>query len=106
MFRGLSVVVGYALFGACRLVWRSEGKLQAHARCHAQAVPAVTRGLIVVVSLWTPMLQPHCRRRWNVRPRILHAAPVPVLVAALAVPFWRNVADARTHLTPLLWAPS
>ena len=37
---GVAVVVGYALLGACWLVWRTEGDLQARCRRHARASSA------------------------------------------------------------------
>jgi cytochrome d ubiquinol oxidase subunit II len=104
IFCGLSVVVGYALLGACWLVWRTDGELQGRARKHAQVLAAVTLGLIVVVSLWTPTLQLHYLRHWNVWPRIVFVAPVPILVVALAVVFWRSITNEAYHATPLLCA--
>ena len=104
VFCGLAVMVGYALLGACWLVWRTEGELQARARRQARVLAAVTLGLIVAVSLWTPTLHLHYLRHWDVWPRVLYVAPVPILVAALAVLFWRSITDERRHLTPLLCA--
>lgn len=104
VFCGLSVVVGYALLGACWMVWRTDGELQARARRHAKTLALVTLALIVVVSLWTPTLHLQYLRHWNVWPRILYVAPVPILVALLAVLFWRSIGDESYHLTPLLCA--
>ncbi|WP_419729966.1 cytochrome d ubiquinol oxidase subunit II [Lichenicola sp.] len=104
VFCGLAVVVGYALLGACWLVWRTGGALQARARKHAKVLALVTLAMIVVVSLWTPTLHLHYLRHWAVWPRILFVAPVPILVAVLALLFWRSVDDERHHLLPLLCA--
>ena len=104
IFCGLSVVIGYSLLGACYLVWRTDGDLQARARRHAKILAAITLGLIVVVSLWTPTLQLHYLRHWNTWPRIVFVAPVPVLVAVLAWLFARTIDDERHHVTPLLCA--
>ncbi len=86
---GIAVVAGYALLGATWLVWRTEGALQFRARRHARALAAAVLGLIVVVSLWTPMLSPAFSRRWFSWPGILLTSPVPILVALLAWGFWR-----------------
>jgi cytochrome bd ubiquinol oxidase subunit II len=99
---GFAVVVGYALLGACWLVWRTEGVLQARARGYAKPLAAITVAMIIVVSLWTPELHREYLRHWYVWPRILYVLPVPVLVAALVVVFWRNITDPVVHLTPLL----
>ena len=60
-------------------------------------------GMIVVVSLWTPMLHLHYLRHWTVWPMVLLVSPVPVLMAALAGLFWWSLKRDH-HLTPLLCA--
>ena len=100
---GIAVVVGYALQGACWLVWRCDGSLQQRARQYARVLAVATLGLIVVVSLWTPMLEPAFSQRWFGWPGILLTSPVPILVALVAWLFWRAL--SRQHdLAPLLCA--
>ena len=101
---GVAVVVGYALLGACYLVWRTEGPMQARLRRHARLLGAATLAAIVVVSLWTPLLHEQYLRHWYVWPRVILVSPVPVLVALLAVLFWRGLASEGHHITPLLCA--
>lgn len=98
---GIALVVGYALLGACWLIWRAEGELQRRARRHARALGVGTLGLIVVVSLWTPMLNPLFAQRWFGWPGILLTSPVPVLVALLAWGFWRGL-SLKHDVTPFL----
>jgi cytochrome d ubiquinol oxidase subunit II len=100
---GIAVVVGYALQGACWLIWRTEGPLQYRARGYARALAVVTLGLIVVVSLWTPMLDPAFSARWFGWPGIVLTSPVPLLVVLVAWQFWRGL-TAQHDLTPLLCA--
>jgi cytochrome d ubiquinol oxidase subunit II len=100
---GCALVVGYALLGACWLVWRTEGSLQERCWRYASGLGAATLGLIAVVSLWTPMLNPAFAERWFGWPGILLTSPVPVLVAILARLFWRALAR-RQELAPLLCA--
>lgn len=100
---GIAVVVGYALLGACWLIWRTEGALQRRCRRHARTLGIATLALIVVVSLWTPMLNPLFSQRWFGWPGIVLTSPVPILMALLAWGFWRGLA-LRHHLTPLLCA--
>jgi cytochrome d ubiquinol oxidase subunit II len=102
VFCAIAVVVGYTLLGACWLVWRTEGELQARARRMARPLAALTVAFIVVVSLWTPALQRAYLRHWDVWPRMLYVAPVPVLVAALVAIFWRSINNEARHLTPFL----
>ena len=101
---GLAVVIGYALLGACYLVWRTEGPMQARLRRQARLLGAATLAAIVIVSLWTPLLHEQYLRHWLVWPQVILVSPVPVLVAVLAVLFWRSLADEGRHLTPLLCA--
>ena len=100
---GLAVVVGYALLGATWLIWRTEGALQQRCRRHAHTLGAATLALIVVVSLWTPMLNPVFAQRWFGWPGILLTSPVPILVVLLAVGFWRGL-SLQHHATPFLCA--
>ncbi len=100
---GIAIVVGYALLGATWLIWRTEGALQRRCRRYAANLGAATLALIVVVSLWTPMLDPVFAHRWFSWPGILLTSPVPILVVLLAVGFWRGLARHH-HLTPFLCA--
>ena len=100
---GVAVVIGYALLGACWLIWRTEGALQERSRVHAGRLAAATLALIVVVSLATPFLYPQYARRWFSWPGILLTSPVPVLVAAFGLLF-RHGLRQKHHWTPLLCA--
>ena len=100
---GVAVVVGYALQGAGWLIWRTEGALQQRSRRHARMLAVAMLGLIGVVSLWTPMLNPTFSERWFGWPGIVLTSPVPILVALLAWAFWRGL-SLRHHITPFLCA--
>ena len=100
---GIAVVVGYALLGATWVIWRTEGPLQARARGYAKSLGIATLALIVVVSLWTPMLEPMFFSRWFGWPGILLTSPVPILVALLAWGFWVGLKNEH-HITPFLCA--
>jgi len=100
---GIAVVARYALQGACWLIWRCEGLLQRRARRHARALAVATLGFIVVVSLWTPMLNPVFSQRWFGWPGIVVTSPVPILVALVAWLFWRAL-SRQYDVTPLLCA--
>jgi cytochrome d ubiquinol oxidase subunit II len=100
---GIAVVVGFALLGACWLIWRTEGELQARSRRHAAVLAVATLALIVVVSLWTLFLKPDLTHRWFDWPGILLTAPVPVLTGLLAWGFWEGI-KREHHVTPFLCA--
>ena len=100
---GVALVIGYALLGAAWLIWRTEGELQARCYGYARALGIATLALIVVVSLWTPMLHARFAERWFHWPGILLTSPVPLLLALLAWRFWRGV-ERREELSPFLSA--
>jgi cytochrome bd ubiquinol oxidase subunit II len=100
---GIAVVFGYALQGACWLIWRTEGALQDRCRRYARVLAAATLGFIVVVSVWTPMLNPMFMQRWFTWPGILLTSPVPILVALVGWAFWRGL-SMRRDVTPFLCA--
>jgi cytochrome d ubiquinol oxidase subunit II len=100
---GVALLVGYALLGACWIVWRSEGPLHDRARRYARALGVATLALIGAVSLWTPLLNDVFAHRWFGWPGILLTSPVPLLVALLAWGFWRGLAKGHDR-TPFLFA--
>ena len=84
LLTGLGVAAGYALLGACWLVWKLEGEVQRHVRRLASWAAIATLVLLAAVSLYTPLLDQQYWRRWFVMPNILFASQVPLLTAILA----------------------
>jgi len=100
---GVALVMGYALLGACWLIWRMEGALQSRCRRYAGWLGAGLLGLIGVVSLWTPLLNPRFAERWFSWPGYLLTSPVPLLVLLTAWLFWRSIVR-KQEIAPLLCA--
>jgi cytochrome d ubiquinol oxidase subunit II len=100
---GLAVIVGYALLGACWLLWRTSGDLHDRARRQARWLGWAMLAMISAVSLWTPFLRGDLAHRWFSWPSILLTAPVPVLVGLLAIGFFRGLNGSR-QLAPFLCA--
>ena len=98
---GLALVAGYALLGACWLVWKSDGDLHERARGLARGAAVATLGFIAAVSVTMPFLQPAFRARWFALPEVLFVWIVPVVVVGLAVLFFRALERADRHG---LWA--
>lgn len=92
---GVAVVVGYALLGATWLILKTEGPLQMRMRALAWWLGAGTLGLIGLVSLIMPFLQPEYFQRWFNLPGSLWTMIVPVLVVALAWAFFSGLAEHR-----------
>ncbi|MCK8787170.1 cytochrome d ubiquinol oxidase subunit II [Roseomonas sp. NAR14] len=97
LFTAFSLTVGYALLGACWLVWKTEGALEHRARDLARALGALMLVLIALLSLSMPFLQPAFRARWFDFPLILLALPVPVLMALLAWRFFRALRETEAR---------
>ena len=100
---GVAVVVGYALLGACWLVWRTSGSLHERARRQATVLCWATLCMIAAVSLWTPFLRGSLANRWFSWPGILFTGPVPVLVALCAWALFRSLQRGH-HWMPLVCA--
>jgi cytochrome d ubiquinol oxidase subunit II len=100
---GVGLAVGYALLGATWLNLKTHGELQAKARRIAIVAGVATIGLIGVVSLWTPFLEPVYFERWFGWPTAFFSAFVPVLVALAAFGLWQGLTTGK-HLQPFLCA--
>ena len=103
LLTGVSVVIAYALLGACWLIWKTEGGTQKHAFWLARPLSFATLAAIVAVSLATPFLDYDYFGRWFTWPNALLTAPVPVAVGVLAVLFGRSLA-AKHEARPFLYA--
>jgi cytochrome bd ubiquinol oxidase subunit II len=103
LMTGVALVVGYALLGACWLIYKTEGALQDKAYTAAKLTGAGTLGLIAIVSLWTPFLNPAFMERWLTFPQIIYTSPVPLLVLASAWMLFTGIAKRR-DLQPFLAA--
>ena len=96
-------MVGYALLGACWLIYKAEGTVQIFAYRTARLTGTATLVLIGVVSLLTPFLNPLFHARWFHWPEMLYVSPVPVLVAVCSFGLYRGL--SRKHeLLPFLSA--
>ncbi|WP_119419451.1 cytochrome d ubiquinol oxidase subunit II [Desertibaculum subflavum] len=101
LMTGLGLVAGYALLGACWLVLKTDGHLQAWARDWAMRLVVVVLGFVGVVSLWTPLAQPAIAERWFAWPRLLLLSPVPLATVAAGAQLWQSLRRGR-ELAPFL----
>jgi cytochrome d ubiquinol oxidase subunit II len=98
---GLSLAAGYALLGACWLIWKLEGPAQNHA--FRLAVPAAMATLLglAAVSAYTPFLHVAYWQRWFALPHVLLTAQVPLLTVIIAWALFRAL-RARAERAPFL----
>ena len=103
LMTGVAVVTGYGLLGACWLVWKTEGDLQARLRRLAAPLAWATLAFIGVVSLVMLVQSPPFRERWLTLPRALGAGIVPIALAGLAWTFFSTLKRGG-ELAPFLCA--
>jgi cytochrome d ubiquinol oxidase subunit II len=88
----VGLLAGYALLGACWLIWKTEDELHGRARAWAWRAVAVTAALLAAVSVATLFVHPRVAARWGFDggalelDRLLLLSPIPALgLAGLAL---------------------
>jgi cytochrome d ubiquinol oxidase subunit II len=99
---GASLVIGYALLGACWLIWKTEGELHDKARRLAKLLLPALLVAIGSVSLATPFLEGKYYERWFEAPGLFVAVPMPLLVLLIAWGAWRTIGSGR-DAAPFFW---
>jgi cytochrome d ubiquinol oxidase subunit II len=103
LLTGIGLVAGYGMLGACWLVIKTEGELQAWARRKARYFTIGVAAFVAMISVWTPILQPQIRERWFGGEHPLWLWPVPLVTLALFAGLWRSLATDR-HAAPFVAA--
>lgn len=101
IFTGVAVAVGYTLLGATWLVLKTEGPLQVWAYRVARPLTVGLVAGIVIVSIWTPMLNQTIADRWFSSPTIFYLSPVPIITALLVLWLWR-AESRRAEVQPFV----
>jgi len=105
----VSLATGYALLGACWLIFKAEGALQTKARRWASILAPAVAVAMVVVSFAMLSVDPEVEQRWGVSMssfdpgRFLLVAPLPLAAAAGLFYCWRT-ARGSGELAPYLAA--
>jgi cytochrome bd ubiquinol oxidase subunit II len=95
---GVSLVAGYALLGACWLIWKTSGPLHAEARRLAKTLTLALLAAIGAVSVYTPFLSHKYYETWFTSPGIIALAVMPVVVAAIGLMLFRRIGQGRDFL--------
>jgi len=103
LLTGLGVVAGYALLGACWLVWKLEGEVQQRLYRLATWAAIATLVLMAAVSLYNLSLLPEYRDRWLATPQVFFTSQVPLLTAIIAFFLFYGL-KKRWELAPFLMA--
>ena len=99
---GAGTVVGYALLGATFLAIKVEGRAEDHAFRLARIAAMAMLGMMIAVSLATPLLAGQYWRRWFTMPTIFFAGLVPILCGAMFLALFRGLAERRRYAPFLL----
>jgi len=103
LLTGASLVVGYALLGACWLIWKTEGPLQDQAYRYARVLGIALLVAIGAVSLATLTLEHQYFARWLAYPSVLATAQVPLATLIIFTLLFRSVKQRREAL-PFVFA--
>lgn len=98
---GVSLLVGYALLGACWLIWKTEGRTQIEARRFARILCPSLLAAIAAVSVYTPFLDQQYYRTWFTGMGLYALISMPLVVATIGILLYRRIAGGH-DLRPLL----
>ena len=101
LLAGFGVMIAYTLLGATWLIMKTEDALHARMVQVARPLALALLAAIVIVSIWTPLRDPHVADRWFTFPNIVFLAPVPVLVLLFMVVLLRSL-KRDPHLWPFV----
>jgi cytochrome d ubiquinol oxidase subunit II len=104
LLTGVSLLIAYALLGACWLIWKTEGAASATAKRLARPLIIALVAAIGLVSACTPFLNDHYRRTWFSSPGLYASLTMPIIVLALAYQLYRRITrghDAAPFLLTL-----
>lgn len=78
---GISLIFGYMLLGATRMLIKTEGDLQHQLKYIAMIALVFVAVFMLVVSLWSPFVDPHIKQKWLYGGNNLRLAWLPVIAA-------------------------
>lgn len=109
LLAGLGLASAYVLLGACWLILKTEGALQARATRWARRALVGTALAVLAVSVATPLASAHIAAKWFVLPNFLLLLPLPLVSLALFVGLYlilpRLAARQAAGNDGLCWLP-
>jgi cytochrome d ubiquinol oxidase subunit II len=103
IFTALGLLVTYALLGSTWLIMKTSGELQTVSYRLAGIMAIVLLAFIVIVSVWTPLLNEAIAKRWFTMPNMLWLSPVPLMVTGFFVLLQKALAE-KANVTPFVYA--
>lgn len=99
----MGLVAGYALLGATWLIYKTEGALQNWCYKISRHLALIVFGFIVLVSLWTPLIQSEIAARWFSWPNMVFLAIVPFVTTLTGGLLWQSL-TRRREFAPFVYA--
>jgi cytochrome d ubiquinol oxidase subunit II len=94
---GIALVFGYALLGSTWLIMKTEGELQDWFYKVSRKLFYLVFIFVVIVSIWTPLMQAEIAERWFSWPNILYFSPVPLYTGILAIALMWSLAKRHEY---------
>ena len=95
---GLALMAGYTLLGACWLIMKTEGPLQAIAIVKAKQAAWAVAAFMIVVSVWTPVQHPGFIERWFSTPRIYFIWIFPIIGVSALIFLFKSLNAQKERL--------
>ncbi len=92
---GVSVIFGYALLGATRLIGKTTGELQEKYYKLAKVAIVIVALFMVAISIWTPFVDPTINSKWFNPARMPYLAILPIVTGIVFI--WCWIAIDRRH---------
>lgn len=106
LFTGAAVAFGYALLGACWLVYKTDGETQKWARMAGRYVLVFVAISMGIVSISMPFIDERIFSLWFSLPNLYLLLPLPVLTLAVIVLLMKDLGDEKREARPFLLACS
>lgn len=96
---GIGIMIGYALLGSTWLILKSEGYIQQWAYKLTLPLLLAVSAIFMIISIWTPMVNPGVWERWFGNIRLIWILPALTLVCMFAL-YWS--VRRRRELMPFM----
>ena len=95
LFCGLALCIGYSLLGATWLIMKTDGAVRVRAYRIAWRSAFAMALAIVIISLWTVLLDTRFLQRWFSPPSVYFVMLVPIITSVLIIRLFVSLNDKR-----------
>lgn len=97
IFCAISLIFGYVLLGSNRLIDKTVGSLQKKCFAISEKVQYIILVAAIIVSLWSPFLDPDIKARWFNPQLMPFLALLPLSTAILFFTHWYAIRNRLEH---------